>query len=618
MDIQSIAPDPLRTLVRLAALASASFISLSHLGAETESTELGAIAIAVTESRANERLVNLDPRQSEWELEGFSERAERQLKYLGAWILGSDGELPATIFAEEKVWRVPLMKPAVEVFHDGTIRVRRGIAKDRSLSGESGEGREAHRIASDRARSELLASFGGDLESIDFKIFRVSPEGGDASISTMQQVTLVGEAQGGSREWNSIWRINWEIKEDPNRLPRIRTIDIDFLEEATAALRGGQEPILADCTESVFGTLESYQRQLKYGTGHWLAQLENRFSVFYFGHHGIALGDVDGDGLDDLYLCQPGGLPNRLYLHNPDGSVSDGSAEAAVDLLDYTGSSLLVDLDNDGDQDLVAGTLDQLLLFSNDGKGRFDLEVGDPRAARALSLSAADYDRDGDLDLYLCRYFADRSQEGRYALPSPYYDAENGGSNILLRNDGNWVFSDATAETGLSENNSRFSFAAAWEDFDNDGDLDLYVANDFGRNNLYRNDRGRFMDVARAAGVEDISAGMSVTWADYDRDGWMDLYVSNMFSNAGNRIAYQREFQEELGEDARTLYRRHARGNSLFENRGDGRFTDVSISSGTTMGRWAWASLFVDLNRDGWEDLLVCNGYITGERLDDL
>ena len=317
----------------------------------------------------------------------------------------------------------------------------------------------------------------------------------------------------------------------------------------------------ADCTESVFGDLESYQRQLKYGIGHWLAKLENRFSVFYFGHHGIALGDVDGDGLDDLYLSQPGGLPNRLYLHKPDGTVSDSSAEAAVDLLDFTGSVLLVDLDNDGDQDLVAGTLDQLLVFSNDGKGHFDLEMGDPGAARALSLSAADYDRDGDLDLYLCRYFEDRSQEGRYALPSPYYDAENGGSNILLRNDGNGVFSEATAETSLSEYNSRFSFAAAWEDYDNDGDFDLYVANNFGRNNLCRNDDGRFTDVARAAGVEDISAGMSVAWADYNRDGWMDLYVSNMFSNAGNRIAYQREFQKELEEDARALYRRHARGN---------------------------------------------------------
>ena len=125
------------------------------------------------------------------------------------------------------------------------------------------------------------------------------------------------------------------------------------------------------------------------------------------------------------------------------------------------------------------------------------------------------------------------------------------------------------------------------------------MANDFGRNNLYRNDRGRFSDIAAAAGVEDISAGMSVTWGDYNRDGWIDLYLSNMFSKAGNRIAYQRRFQSDLSEESRALYRHHARGNSLFENLGNGNFADASVSSGTTIGRWAWASLFADINCDG-------------------
>ena len=133
VDIQLTTLGLLRTLVRLAALASATFVSLSHLGAELESTDLGAFSIAVTESRVHQRLVNLDAGQSGWELEEFSERAERQLKRLGAWILGSHGEPPpAEIFAGEKVWGAPLMKPAVEVFDDGTIRVRRGIAMDRS------------------------------------------------------------------------------------------------------------------------------------------------------------------------------------------------------------------------------------------------------------------------------------------------------------------------------------------------------------------------------------------------------------------------------------------------------------------------------------------------------
>ncbi len=87
--------------------------------------------------------------------------------------------------------------------------------------------------------------------------------------------------------------------------------------------------------------------------------------------------------------------------------------------------------------------------------------------------------------------------------------------------------------------------AASWEDYDQDGDLDLYVANDFGRNNLYRNDDGQFVDVAAEAGVEDISAGMSVSWGDYNNDGQADLYVGNMFSSAGNRVTYQRQFSSD-------------------------------------------------------------------------
>ena len=160
--------------------------------------------------------------------------------------------------------------------------------------------------------------------------------------------------------------------------------------------------------------------------------------------------------------------------------------------------------------------------------------------------------------------------------------------------------------------------ASSWEDYDNDGDVDLYVANDFGRNNLYRNDGGRFVDVAAMAGAEDISAGMSVSWADYNRDGMMDLYVSNMFSAAGNRVAFQRQFKTNTQQTAREHFQRHARGNTLFENAGDGTFRDQSAAAAVTMGRWAWSSNFVDINNDGWEDLFVANGFMTGADNGDL
>jgi hypothetical protein len=206
--------------------------------------------------------------------------------------------------------------------------------------------------------------------------------------------------------------------------------------------------------------------------------------------------------------------------------------------------------------------------------------------------------------------------------PMPFHDANNGGPNILWRNMGNWEFADVTAAVGLDVNNRRFSFCASWEDYDNDGDLDLYVANDYGRNCLYRNDSAggkiAFAEVSDQLGVQDTSAGMSTSWGDYNRDGWMDLYISNMFSSAGNRITYQRQFLAGSTAEVRAQFQRMARGNTLFQADGKGGFKDVSVEAGVTMGRWAWGSGFVDLNNDGWEDILVANGFITTEDTGDL
>ena len=203
-------------------------------------------------------------------------------------------------------------------------------------------------------------------------------------------------------------------------------------------------------------------------------------------------------------------------------------------------------------------------------------------------------------------------------LPTPYHDALNGAKNALYKNRGKLRFENYTRSTGLDVDNGRFSFAATWIDYDDDGDQDLYVANDFGRNNLFMNEEGRFVDVAGEAGVEDMAAGMGISWSDYEADGDMDLYVSNMFSSAGNRIAYQRQFQVDSTEDTRSAFQRHARGNSLFANQGDGSFLDATESSGTWMGRWAWGAQFVDFDNDGREDIFVPNGFMTNERTNDL
>jgi hypothetical protein len=336
------------------------------------------------------------------------------------------------------------------------------------------------------------------------------------------------------------------------------------------------------------------------------------------GMQGLAVGDANGDGLDDVYICQISPLPNRLFVQNPGGTATDRSADAGVDWQEPSHSALFVDLDNDGDQDLLVSTVAALLMMENDGHGVFALRWKVPEARDAYSLCAADYDQDGDLDVFACVYLAKARRRQILAAPVPFHDARNGGRNVLVRNDGSWRFEDATRTSGLEDEATRRSFASSWEDYDNDGDLDLYVANDYGRNNLFRNDGGRFTDVAAAAGVEDQSFGMSASWGDFNRDGWMDLYVSNMFSAAGNRIVFQDQFKGMEDEDVRRKFQYMARGNSLFQNNGQGGFLDVSQDAAIMMGLWAWGSQFVDLNNDGREDLVVANGYLTRSDPHDL
>ena len=111
---------------------------------------------------------------------------------------------------------------------------------------------------------------------------------------------------------------------------------------------------------------------------------------------------------------------------------------------------------------------------------------------------------------------------------------------------------------------------------------------------------------------------MSVDWADADNDGNMDLYLGKMWSSAGNRITFQQQFKPGSSEQTRQLLQRHARGNSLFKNVPGQPFRDVSEAAGVTMGRWAWASLFVDLNNDGWQDIYVTNGFMSAPDTGDL
>jgi len=551
--------------------------------------------IALREPEIAERIARLDPRSDGWETEAVHEILAKRLEELAA-ALARSGSADLSEFATRdcRVEAQSEWRPAGE---GGAFVVTRasGPTSAREARGAAG--------LAGGFRDLLALVPAAPSRRVDTKIVGIETSPGAATTRVLLHAS--GESPAIAAQVNALLRCEWAFSEGP---PRIRSLAI---EEAEAVRGGGR---FEDRTAAVLGALPSFREQLLPGVDHWAARIPAHLGVSILGHEGLAIGDVDGDGQDDLYVCQPGGLPNRLYVRRPDGTAEDRSREAGVDFLDAGRSALLVDLDGDADADLAVVAGASLLLLENDGTGRFSVRAALPALA-ASSLAAADVEGDGDLDLYACSYWA---PDARDRTPFPYHDANNGSPNTLFRNEGSFRFADATAETGLDENNRRFSLAAAFEDFDDDGDPDLYVANDYGRNNLYRNEGGRFRDVAAEAGVEDVAAGMGVAWADVDGDGAMDLHVSNMFSSAGSRVTTQARFKPEADEATRALYRRHARGNSLFRNLGGGRFADASVEAGITAARWAWGCVFADFDRDGREDLFVANGYVTNEDPHDL
>lgn len=456
------------------------------------------------------------------------------------------------------------------------------------------------------AMAELGAGFDGAEFQSKVKVVAVE-ELSASRVETEVMFLAMGTGEAGRVQLNTRWRVLWDVEESFQD-PRLLRIDVEEFE--SKSLPGFW---FQDCTTSAVQDRQTLE-ELADGVHGWWGRIDSGMGFSLYGDYSLALGDVDGDGLDDIYICQPGGLPNRLLRHGSDGTVVDISASAGVDLLDDCPSALIVDLDNDGNQDLVISTMLSITFWRGDGAGGFE-RAGLHGTDNTLSLSSADYDGDGLLDLYVCRY--SKSTRGT-GSGNTLYDSDDGKPNVLLRNMGEFVFQDVTESSGMGHNNTRFSFSGVWEDYDEDGDLDLYVANDFGRNNLYRNDSGRFRDVASDAGAEDMAAGMGAAWADYDLDGDMDLYVSNMFSSAGGRIVDKPEVQKIAGEDAIEPLTRFAKGNTLLRNQGDGTFEDVSFGAGITMGRWSWGAEFLDLNNDGWQDIAVPNGFITNTDSSDL
>lgn len=543
-----------------------------------------------------------DPAADGWQTEVVHDHVKHQLKKI-AHFLADPHESPTVVDAVAvDSFRLHRLRPErlVRVGDTPELQVFRAGDSQEPLPSGVAELRLSEALADLRSRFPDSTSI-----RTAFKVFRI--EELDDRIRTQTYVEMSGSDESQRQQINVTWTCEWTSEEEP----RLLSLSHADYEEVVA----GGRALFRDCTVSVLQHNDSYQQQMRFGTDHWCGQIDQRFGIQQNAYHGLAIADVNGDGRDDVYVCQPGGLPNRLYIQNADGTATDVSAASGVDFLRATRCGLFVDLDSDHDQDLVLAMVDSLILMENNGQGQFVWRDALKTNSMLFSVVAADYDNDGAVDLFVCGRGELNSGN---TIPIPYHDAKNGGPNLLFRNQGSFRFADVTKATGLDVENSRFSQAAAWEDYDNDGDQDLYVANDFGRNNLYRNDNGRFVDVAAEAGVEDLGPGMSVSWGDYNQDGLPDLYVANMFSSAGGRIAFQSQFRTSEQDDTLAALQRHARGNSLFENLGNGRFRDVSQQADVMMGRWAWSSVFADINNDGRDDLLVANGMVTETRTHDL
>jgi len=355
-----------------------------------------------------------------------------------------------------------------------------------------------------------------------------------------------------------------------------------------------------------------------------------KFKMLRFGPAGITAADYDDDGFYDLFI--PDGVEARLFHNAGDGTFEDVTEATGLAGLDGVGVGLFADFDNDGKKDLfVSRTFRPNQIFRNAGDGTFEdvtAQTGMSADCCTTVASVADYDLDGDLDLYVGRYL-----DPREAIPTTFY-ARNGEPNRLYRNDGGFTFTDVTEEAGVGE--TGLCLGSVFGDYDDDGDPDLYVANDFGRKTLYRNEGdGTFTDVTVDSGTLAYGAGMSASFGDYDNDGRLDIYVAHIRSEHGwfaeaptvaryvlnsyrqgvwktDMPLYLQIFRQS-GFDFVDVFQQMAAGNTLLHNRGDGTFEDVTWEASANPPGWFWGSSFADFDNDGWQDIYSTNGWVYGE-----
>ena len=342
---------------------------------------------------------------------------------------------------------------------------------------------------------------------------------------------------------------------------------------------------------------------------------------------GLAVGDYDNDGFDDVFLV--GGDNSRLFRNGGDGSFEDSTAGSGIRTSEIGEgrSAVFADYDNDGFLDLFIVRNDapnELYRNLRDGTFQDVSEVAglvkdEYKHEVSVGVCFADFNNDGWLDLYLLNsknLFRDH--------PAPMYNALNATSNRLFLSTRDGRFRDATVESGVGH--TGWALTVSTSDYDLDGDVDLMVGNDVGYNALFRNNGdATFENVTIDSGVLHRGANMSVSWGDLNGDGLQDLFVGAMDSNSRWMIDHP-EFPAPapwfinlfIRDTVLDILREMLHGNRLYINQGDGTFTERSEKSQVRFNGWAWSSLTFDYDNDGDLDVYGINGFISGEKPRDL
>ena len=339
--------------------------------------------------------------------------------------------------------------------------------------------------------------------------------------------------------------------------------------------------------------------------------------LYYYNGGGVAAGDVNGDGLPDLYFTSNLGS-DRLYLNRGDYRFDDVTARAGVaGPSGWKTGVTMADVTGDGKLDIYVSTVSyrglegRNALYVNNGDGTFTdraKEFGLDHQGYGTQAAFFDYDGDGDLDLFVLSF----STHDEQASDAPKRDvrAASGGGR-LYRND-NGHFHDVSAAAGIYGGSEGFGLGLVVSDLDLDGCPDVYVANDFQENDfLYHNNcNGTFTEsIARATGHTSRFA-MGVDAADVNDDGWPDIVVADMLPDQDSILKSSASTEEyKLSElRARAGYHQQFVRNTLQLNRGDGRFDEIAPFAGVQATDWSWAPLLADLDDDGRKDLFVTSG----------